>query len=110
MDVPVDPNNKHFRDLLDAMVLVQHVKQPTHILGHNLDLIITRQSDDLIAEEPLSERLISDHAGMICSLRTRRPVVEMKHTEYRKLKSIDSELCAEDIRNTYYEQCEKNIL
>ena len=49
IDVPTDPNNKHFRDLLDAMGLVQHVKQPTHILSHTLDLIITRQSDDLIA-------------------------------------------------------------
>lgn len=46
MDVPTDPNNLHFRDLLDAMGLVQHVKQPTHIHGHTLDLIITRQSDD----------------------------------------------------------------
>ena len=31
MDVPTDPNNIHFRDLLDAMGLVQHVKHPTHI-------------------------------------------------------------------------------
>ena len=48
MDVPTDPNNIHFRDLLDAMGLVQHVKQPTHIHGHTLDLIITRQCDDLL--------------------------------------------------------------
>ena len=74
IDVPTDPNNIHFRDLLDTMGLVQHVKQPTHILGHTLDLIITRQSDDFVAEEPLSERFIFDHADAICSLRTRRPV------------------------------------
>ena len=37
---------------------------------------------------------------MICSLRTRRPVVELKHAEYRKLKSIVSVLFAEDIRNS----------
>lgn len=81
------------------MGLVQHVKQPTHIHGHTLNLIITRQSDDFFAEEPLSERFISDHAAVICSLRTRRPVVELKHAEYRKLKSIASVLFAEDIRN-----------
>ena len=100
IDVPTDPNNIDFRDLLDAMGLVQHVKQPTHIHGHTLDLMITRQSDDFVAEEPLSERFISDHAAVTCSLRTRRPVVELKHAEYRKLKSIDSELFAEDIRNS----------
>ena len=76
------------------------MKQPTHLCGHTLDLIITRQSDDFIAEEPFSEGFISDHAAVIGSLRTRRPVVELKHAEYRKLKSIDSELFAEDIRNS----------
>ena len=29
MDVPTDRNNIHYRDLLEAMGLVQHVKQPT---------------------------------------------------------------------------------
>ena len=80
------------------MGLVQHVRQPTNI--HTLDLIITRQSDDFVAEEPFSERFISDHAAVICSLRTRRPVAELKHAEYRKLKSIHSKLFAEDIRNS----------
>ena len=37
---------------------------------------------------------------MICTLRTRRPVVKLKHAEYRKLKSINSVLFAEDIRNS----------
>ena len=97
VDVPTDPINIHFRELLDAMGIVQHVKQPTHIHGHILDLIITRQSDDFVAEEPLSETFISDHAAVICSLRTRRPVIELKQAEYRKLKSIDSVLFAEDI-------------
>ena len=46
MDVPTDPNNIHFRDLLDVMGLAQHVKKPTHINRHTLDLIITRQSRD----------------------------------------------------------------
>ena len=31
IDVPTNPNNKHTSDLLDAMGLVQHVKQATHI-------------------------------------------------------------------------------
>ena len=48
----------------------------------------------------LSERFISDHVAVICNLRARRPVVEMKHAEYRKMKSIDSGLFAEDIRNS----------
>ena len=49
-------------------VFVQHVKQPTHIHGHTLDLIITHQSNDFIAEEPLPERFNLNHAAVICSL------------------------------------------
>ena len=100
MDVPMDPDTIHFKDLLDSMGLVQHVKRPTHIHGHTLDLIITRQSDDIVADEPLPERFISDHAAVICKLRTVRPVTEVKHAEYRKLKGIDRRLFAEDIRNS----------
>ena len=83
------------------MGLVEHVKQATHIHGHIQDLIITGQSDDFVAQEPLSESFISDHAAVICSLRTPRPVVKLMHAEYRKLKSIDSELFAEDICNSF---------
>ena len=101
MDVPTNPINKHSSDLLDAMGLVKHVKQATHTHGHILDLIITRQSDDFVAHEPLSESFISDYAAVICSLRTPRPVVKLMHAEYRKLKSIDSDLFAEDIRNSF---------
>ena len=41
-----------FRDLLDSMGLVQHVKQPIHEKGHTLDLITTRQSDNIVSPEP----------------------------------------------------------
>lgn len=89
-----------FGDLLDAMGLIQYVKRPTHIHGHTLDLTITRQSHDIVAEEPIPERFISDHSAGICRLRTGRSVVEVKHDEYRKLQFIDSQLFEEDIRNS----------
>ena len=81
MDEPTDPNNVHFRDLLDAMGLVQHVKQPSHIHGHALDLIITRQSDDFVAEEPLSERFISDRAAVT-------GLISLIYEKYYKLMEV----------------------
>ena len=45
VDVPTDMDTIQFRDLLDSMGLQQHLKRPTHIHGHTLDLLITRQSD-----------------------------------------------------------------
>ena len=100
MNLPTDPDTMRFGDLLDAMGLIQYVKRPTHIHGHTLDLTITRQSHDIVAEEPMPERFISDHSAGICRLRTGRSVVEVKHDEYRKLKFIDSQLFEEDIRNS----------
>lgn len=67
-DVPTDMDAIQFRDLLDSMGLQQHVKQPTHIHGHTLDLLITRQSDVIIAKEPEIERYFSDHAVVLCDL------------------------------------------
>ena len=41
MDVPTNPNIKHYTDPLDTMGLVQHVKQATHLRGHILAPIST---------------------------------------------------------------------
>ena len=41
--VPSDADTIRLKDLLFSMGLVQHVKRPTHIHGHTLDLIITHR-------------------------------------------------------------------
>ena len=69
VDVPTHMDAIQFRDLLDSMGLQQHVKRPTHIHGHTLDLLITRQSDVIIAKEPEIERYFSDHAVVYVILR-----------------------------------------
>ena len=88
VDVPTDMDAIQFRDLLDSMGLQQHVKQPTHIHGHTLDLLITRQSDVIVAKEPEIERYFSDHAVVLCDLRTAVSASEVTHAEFRKLKAI----------------------
>ena len=99
MDVPSDADTIRLKDLLNSMGLVQHVKRPTHIHGHTLDLIITRHADDIVDGEPLPERYFSDHAAVICKLSVAKPPLRIKHAEYRKLKSIDITKLKEDIRN-----------
>ena len=75
-----NPDTIRFRDLLDSMGLVQHVKRPTHEKGHILDLIITRQCDNIVATEPWPERYFSDHAAIMCEFTTvrlcRRPSMQ----------------------------------
>ena len=54
MDVPTDRNNIHYRDLLEAMGLVQHVKQPTHSgarssrsVAYLYKIVVTHQAEKI---------------------------------------------------------------
>ena len=44
MDISNDVDAINFLDLLDSVGLQQHIKKPTHVHGHTLDLVITRSS------------------------------------------------------------------
>ena len=65
-----DPAACHFLDLLDSMSLTQHVAEPTHELGHTLDLVITQKSDNLISSRPTPDILFSDHLTLLFKLKT----------------------------------------
>ena len=97
MDLPDDTDCKNMSDLLESMGLIQHVLQPTHELGHTLDLIITRISDNIIAGRPYTGELFSDHFPVFCQLKSERPPVAVKHLQFRKIKSIDRDQFSEAI-------------
>ena len=48
VDDPSDTEAKKVCDMLDSLGLEQHVKHPTHIQGHTLELVITRCCDSLL--------------------------------------------------------------
>ena len=52
VDVLSNSDSTKFRDLPESFCLQQHVVGPTHIHGHTLDLIITRQSDQIVRSAP----------------------------------------------------------
>ena len=56
----------------------------THELGHTLDLIITRTSDNIHCCE-----LFSDHFLVFCQIRSDRPQGNVTHVQFRKMKSIN---------------------
>ena len=69
VDDPNDSSARCFRELLESMSLTQHVNVLTHVEGHTLDLVITRNSDSLICRAPFTDFTISDHLPVVCSLR-----------------------------------------
>ncbi|KAL9959876.1 hypothetical protein ACROYT_G033246 [Oculina patagonica] len=87
-------------ELLESMGLQQHVDKPTHVSGHTLDLVITRDVDELISTAPVVDYLFSDHITVICDLIIKKPSFTVKEISYRKIKGIDIELFSHDVRSS----------
>jgi len=76
--------------LLDSHGLTQHVKGLTHVDGHRLDLIISRDSDNLVLDCAISD-LISDHFAVRAFIKAHRPSRPRKKVTYRELNRIDED-------------------
>jgi len=55
VDDPNDSAAESFRELLESMSLTQHVLGSTHVQGHTLNLVITRNSDQLLCGTPYTD-------------------------------------------------------
>jgi exonuclease III len=86
-DNNVDPTK--LQDLFESVGLIQHVRCLTHIGGHALDLIVTRQSDKIIETSPIADYLFSDHSPVLCQLKVEKPSWKKSHVSYHKTKSIN---------------------
>ena len=101
-DFNIHVNNKNdsdaceFLDLLASLGLKQHVIGPAHVGGHTLDLVITRQYDQVIKSTPMIDQFISDHATVLCQLDSVKPCTAVKEISYRQLKSIDMDALRAD--------------
>ena len=89
VDIPTDGDGIKFLDILESYCLQQHVVGPTHVEGHTLDLIITRQSGNIVYNTQKIDRFLSDHSAILCSLCSDKPSLSAKNVSYRRIKSID---------------------
>lgn len=67
-------------ELLLSKGFIQHVAEATHIAGPILDVIVTREADDLVVESPTVSNYISDHKIVTTC-------IEEKKVEYTKNKN-----------------------
>ena len=75
--------------MLDSLGLFQHVRKPTLISGHMLDLVITLACDKLDIVEPVCDTLISDHYMLQFMVRVPKPDVHRGTVGFRKLRDIN---------------------
>ena len=92
-----DATAKTFLDLLKNYDLINHVWQPTHVAGHTLDLIITRNNNEISLDSPHTKSFISDHCFVKVVSSIEKPEVQTKEISYRKLKDINLEILKRDI-------------
>ena len=95
-----DQNNREatiFLELISSFNLRQHVLAPTHRLGHTLDLVLTRASENFISVLSTTHYLPSDHAAVTCSLNIGKPGPVKLDITTRKIHAIDIESFRKDI-------------
>ena len=87
-------------ELFESVGLDQHVHTPTHCSGHTLDLIVTRQTDQIIASSPRADCLFSDHMPVFCHLQLDRvPRINSK-VSYRNVAAINLDTLRKDLSNS----------
>ena len=85
VDVVGDPDCAKFLELhiLETMGLQQHVNTLTHESGYTLDLILSRQCENLVKTTLVSAYHVSDHWTVTCLLNLDRPGVTSKSVTFR---------------------------
>ena len=85
VDVVGDPACAKFLELhiLETMGLQQHVNTLTHESGYTLDLILSRQCENLVKTTLVSAYHVSDHWTVTCLLNLDRPGVTSKSVTFR---------------------------
>ena len=82
---------KQFANLLNIFNLVQHVDVPTHSASHTLDLVITRELEDLV-KKPLAVAHwdLSDHTPITFTIPVTSTAINRKEVSFRDYRNMDT--------------------
>ena len=76
-------NSRKLHDIIDNFNLTQSVTEPAHTQGHLLDLVLSKQSGNILLSTKLHHGLTSDHTAILSKL---VPLQEPETSQYRCLK------------------------
>ena len=92
-------NAKQLKTMLELYGLHQHIKDPTHVKGHTLDLIITPTKDGFLKDIEIAHLDLSDHFLIDFKLAAESNKRRQKVISYRSLKNVDVVKFGEDVKN-----------
>jgi flagellar biosynthesis chaperone FliJ len=98
-------DSQRFMSSLQACGFTQLVHEPTHVHGHTLDVIITRDTCDVISSVEVTDPGLCDHAGKLTkdhyavsfTTTIAKPVAIQKAVTFRKLRAINVDTFKHDI-------------
>ena len=108
LDVLDDSNTVKLQNLLSEFGLTQHIKEPTHILGHTLDVLISRNHCSTVTEIAVKDlclitdqgNSIQDHFAITWNLVGNRITQNPDYHTYRPWNNINSEVFAKAVSVT----------
>ena len=109
LDVNTNPHTRRFTKLLEKNGFKQHVHEPTHYLGHTLDVLITRNTSDIVSNVTVMDirlcnndgHVLRDHFAIVCNVEQQKKTsTKWETVEIRNLNSIDVELFRADIQSS----------
>ena len=101
-----DPNDAHaaaFFSELENFDLRDHVRQPTHERGHQMDVFISRADDSVTSIKVDPPSLISDHSLVVApfdDVTTPNKTPDRKRVQRRLWKQFDIERFTEDLQQS----------
>ena len=107
VDNNLDKSSQDFPALSDSFNLKQHVCSPNHCAGHILDLLITRDDDQLVTSASIHDAAFSDHFVVNCALSMEKPCLQRNKlfiVVLRILRSIFSSVTLEALPSSVIRQ------
>ena len=98
MDVPNNPECIRLNYVLTGCGLIQHVETPTYISGHTIDLIITRNNQDLAIDTLYTDHFLSDHCFILCNLDHPAPPLTTRTSYTRSCKHFNHDNFQKDLQ------------
>ena len=105
MDDVTNLNTRQYVQSLQANSLQSHINQPTHYKGHTLDVLISRDTSDIIGEVTVNDiglcnnngKEIHDHYAITCTINHQTTHEQFKLVSYRMYRNIDTNRFCYDI-------------
>ncbi len=92
-----------FHEIIDIFDLKQHVTGPTHIKGHTIDVIITRNDKSAVKEVLITQYNLSHHFLIDFVFSAELVESHTKTITYRNIKKVNCKMFCNDIKQEYSE-------